>query len=92
MNNFKIGDKVKIKYFTEEEYNNLPYTKKSWIQYTSYIDLYTTYKDEIFIIDRIYRESSELIFKLKHFFYNFTEYELEKVADLKDKFKYILKM
>lgn len=97
--NLKIGDYVKLKYYSsKEEYNknkptNRTYSFDMFKEY--YKDL--NYKNKIFkIIDAqpafidneilLYRITSE---NLTHKFHLF-EFQLEKVADLKDKFKYIL--
>lgn len=87
----KIGDKVRLKFFTKKEYLKLK--NVAWrYDYKKYLKEYNKYKNKTFKIrDAVYDDGS----------LNIHDYylegvpivwgdELEKVVDLKDKFKYVL--
>ena len=90
MNKFKIGDKVKLKYFTKKEYLKLRLKldeERTWGSYEGYEK--QMQENRIFIIERIWWGTSNIV-SLRNHKFNYTFHELEKVADLKNKFKYIL--
>jgi hypothetical protein len=84
MNTFKIGDKVKIKQLSIEEFKELlsiKYSNELIDDYNDYVERYSIFLDKTYTIREVGKEVAELFSINGAFFFE----ELIKIHPLKDK-------
>jgi hypothetical protein len=92
---FNINDKVKIKHFSENEYNTIKILHLTFSSYRSYLNNTDTYFDKEGILTRY--DSSKNKFKYtvnfgKGDINNFMEIEMERIFNLSDKIRTLKKL
>ena len=91
MNNFKVGDKVKVKKLSKKEWFNSQKYFPLYFSYNQYLEKQSSWFNKVFIIGEISLEDEfSLIGTTQYIF--FYKFELEKINFLKNKISKIKKL
>lgn len=96
MNDFKVGDKVRIKKFSINEYLNTFKLNINYSNYTEYLEYYEGCFNEVYII--FYKYENTNVYKISRLLKDWIEYkivfdfELIKISCLKNKIRKLKKL